>query len=555
MVARLTDFVAGARASVARARVIARVARSTGLVDQLRPRGLVALAKLRGKRNASAMVRYHAANDPTRTALVAGARRYSYFELDALMDGAARSLAASGFRPGEAAIVMLKNVAEAVILQGGIGRAGGAVVCASWRSTPSELDYLLENSRACAIFLDAAAARAHADVLERHGGRLGERVVAVGGDSSGTRPYADFIQAGAAGQSFEDHSDDASVIIYTSGTTGKPKGAVRRHDNKDAAVQVLSFIGATPLSAAQTHLAVMPLYHSTAFAFVTLSFLMGSTVVLAETFDPASFLDSLERHRVDHTAVVPTMLHRTLELGRDAIRRRDLSSLKAIISGGAPLSAQVAERTMDAFGDKLYNFYGATETGFVTLAPPSDLRAAPGTIGRPIPGNEIVLLDDDGRPVGPDEVGELYVKSGNLVAGYHANPAATAESMREGFFSVGDLARVDARGYYFLEGRKRDLIISGGVNVYPREVEAVLAAHPSVGEAAVIGLADEEWGERVHAFVVAASGVTASEEEILQHCREHLAGPKRPRGITFLDELPRNPTGKVLKRDLRTRPV
>jgi fatty-acyl-CoA synthase len=249
--------------------------------------------------------------------------------------------------------------------------------------------------------------------------------------------------------------------------------------------------------------------------------------------------------------MVPTMLHRLVELGPDVIKRYDLSSLTAIFSGGAPLPASLANQVMDLLGDKLFNFYGATETGIVTVAGPDDLRASPGTIGRAISTVEVRLIGDDGRDVPEGEVGELYAKSALMVEGYHADPEATRQAMIDGFFSVGDLARRDKRGCYFIEGRKRDMIISGGVNVYPAEVEAVLDAHPGVAEVAVVGVPDREWGERVRACIVRREGSSCEDEELKAFCRKRLSGPKVPREFLFLESLPRNPTGKVLKRELR----
>jgi fatty-acyl-CoA synthase len=208
---------------------------------------------------------------------------------------------------------------------------------------------------------------------------------------------------------------------------------------------------------------------------------------------------------------------------------------------------------MAAFGPVLWNFYGATETGLVTLAGPTDHVGRPGTIGRALRGNEIRLLDDAGQEVPPGEVGELYARNSTLIAGYHNNAEATRASQRDGCFSVGDLGRVDADGYYYLESRKHDMVISGGVNIYPREIEDHLHAHPAVLEAAVVGVPDPDWGESLRAFVVLRAGATATEAELIEHCRRELADYKRPRKVVFLDELPRNPTGKVLKRELRER--
>jgi acyl-coenzyme A synthetase/AMP-(fatty) acid ligase len=343
---------------------------------------------------------------------------------------------------------------------------------------------------------------------------------------------------------------EPAVVMYTSGTTGKPKGAVRRFA-KGSAAAAFAFIGETPMSRGDVHLAVCPLYHATGSGFITMAYMVASTVLVLREFRPEAFLEVVERYRVTTTAVVPTMLHRIVDLGEDVVRRYDTSSLKAIFTGGAPLSAPLALEVMRLFGDKLYNFYGATETGTVTLAKPEDLRAAPGTIGRPVPGQDVRLFDESGRECGPSEVGELYTRSFQLIEGYHADAEGTREAMREGFFSVGDLARRDERGYFFLEGRKRDMIISGGVNVYPAEVESVLHAHPAVAEVAVVGVSDAEWGERVRAFVSLKPGASVDGKELEMYCRARLSGPKVPRDFVFLQALPRNPTGKILKRELR----
>jgi acyl-CoA synthetase (AMP-forming)/AMP-acid ligase II len=542
-----------AHEELSRVRLARRFLAQTGLVDDLALGGVLALLRGRGRITPSMTIRFHAANSPHRAAVVDAqtGRTMSFSELDRAIDQAVGLLGALGVRRGESVLIMVKNCPELLVLQMAASRLGAAAVAVSWRSTAGELSYLLENSGARVLFFssDRDEAVRGCPAFAQAGGS--PRAVAVGGDVPGFVGFDELLSAAPPTASFESESGEASLVIYTSGTTGKPKGAVRRFDRR-ATLPILGFLTETPFRVGQRHLVVCPLYHATAFAFVGLSFVLGNTVVLLD-FEPQAFLDALERHRIHHAAVVPTQLYRTLELGLGAIRARDTSSLLAFFSGGAPLSGALASRVMDAFGDKLFNFYGATETGLVTLAKPHDLRVAPGTIGRELAGNAVRLLDEEGRDVPLGEVGELYVKSGNLVAGYHANDAATAEATREGFFSVGDLARRDARGYLFIEGRKRDMIISGGVNVYPREIEAVLALHPQVGDAAVVGVPDPEWGERVHAFVEARAGASIDLASLRSHCRERLAGPKRPREFTVVDSLPRNPTGKILKRELRQR--
>jgi fatty-acyl-CoA synthase len=316
----------------------------------------------------------------------------------------------------------------------------------------------------------------------------------------------------------------------------------------------MQLIAETPMRVDDVHLVPCPLYHSTAFGFLAFSHILGASAVLMDEFKPEAFLAHVERFGVTTTALVPTMLHRVLALGPEVLERYHTRSLRAIFSMGAPLPAPLALEVMDRFGDVLYNLYGATEFGIVTLATPRDLRDAPGTIGRKIPGTDIRLLDDAGRQVEPGAVGELWAKSKLVVEGYHNDRAATEASLKEGFFSVGDLARVDADGRYFIEGRKRDMVISGGVNVYPAEVEAALEAHPALAEVAVIGVEDPDLGERVRAFVVKKPGQDLDEPHLRTWTRERLSGPKVPRDFVFIEALPRNPTGKVLKRELRLWP-
>ena len=340
-------------------------------------------------------------------------------------------------------------------------------------------------------------------------------------------------------------------MMYTSGTTGKPKGAVRKMA-AGALPAAFAFLEQTPMGLDEVHLTVCPVYHATATGFSNFTFLLGGTVVVLGDFRPDAFLDAVERYRVTSTALVPTMIHRLLELGPEGLRGRPMPSLRALFSGGAPLPGALAIEAMDALGDRLYNFYGATETGIVTVATPADLRAAPGTIGRAIPGNEIRLVDEQGRDVPEGAVGELYARNAMMVDGYHADADATKSSMLDGRFSVGDLGRRDRDGRLHVEGRKRDMIISGGVNVYPAEVEAALEAHPAVAEVAVVGVPDREWGERVRAFVVKRPGHEVSADDLKAHCRARLSGPKIPRDFVFVEALPRNPTGKILKRELRS---
>jgi fatty-acyl-CoA synthase len=533
----------------------ARVIYQSGLLSEFTlPGAWAALAAaISGSRSPSRSIRIHAANSPDKTAIIWRDRRLTFFELNERMDRAAIGFQRCGLRRGASAILMMRNRPEYIEAQAGAGRIGAAGVSVSWRSTAPELTYLATHSKAKVIVFEAdlwpvvEQAKKNLSWLEPHD------FVAVGGDVPGCRRYEeDFLAPKGSPLRVEKGSDeDAAVVVYTSGTTGRPKGAVRKFP-KEAMNQVVRFIAETPMRSDDIHLVACPLYHTTAFGFLSMSNLLGATSVLMDEFKPEPFLQLVERHRVTTTAMVPTMLHRVMALDPGVRSKYVVESMRAIFTTSAPLPGPLALEVMDYFGDVLFNVYGATETGVVTLAKPEDLRARPGTIGRPVPGNEIRLVDETGRDVGVDRVGELYARNGMLVAGYHADPESTRASMVDGFFTVGDLARRDRDGRYFIEGRRSDMIISGGVNVYPAEVEAVLEAHPQVSEAAVVGTDDADWGERVRAFVVPRLGGGQLEDGMLRAwCRERLSGPKVPREFVFVEALPRNPTGKVLKRELR----
>jgi fatty-acyl-CoA synthase len=533
--------------------MVARVGREKGMHTVVRWQGArVLLRELpKGKQNPSLIFRFQAENSPHRAGLIVPGppeRAYSFYEMNDRMDRIGLALSQRGMGRGSAALMMLKNRPEFVMLQPGLGRIGGAAVSVSWRSTPAELEYVAKNSGARFLFFDCEVADTVRAALPNLPDVSKENCISVGGKVDGFSDLDELI-AGVQGAG-PDHSEDAAVVMYTSGTTGKPKGAVRKFQTSTLA-SALAFLGETPLKVDEVHLAVCPLYHATAFGFIGLGYLLGHSAVLLPDFRPETFLEAIQRYRVTNTAVVPTMLQRLLDLGKERIRSYDTSSLKAIFCGGAPLSAPLANEVMDVLGDKLFNFYGATETGLVTLASPADLRQSPGTIGRAVPGVEIKLVDESGREVETGQVGELYARSAMLVDGYHADPDATRASMLEGFFSVGDLARRDARGCFHIEGRKRDMIISGGVNVYPAEVESLLHDHPDVSEVAVVGVGDRDLGERVRAFVVLRPGRRADEAVLKAWCKDRLSGPKVPRDFVFMEALPRNPTGKVLKRELR----
>lgn len=534
------------------ARVVGKVLLESGSAASFRPAGAFVGAKLlaRGRAGMSTIFRVRAANGPRDPAFSFEGRRLTFGEVDRRIDQLATGLRRRGIGEKSAVALVIHNRPEFFEIEAAMSRLGGSAVSVSWRSTPHELAYLLNHAGARAVFFEHDIAHV-VEAAQRECADLpAANLFAVGGEA---RPHLGYESLLARWPDRALDGEDGAVVIYTSGTTGRPKGAVRRF----GAGQVLGFMAfleRVSLRRGDVHLCVCPLYHSTGLGFASMSLMMGGSVAIERDFNPARFMAAVKREGVTTTALVPTMLHRLMALPDDGFSRGDLSTLRVLLCGGAQLPATLAARTTERLGAVLYNFYGATETGLVTTATPEDLRALPGTIGTALHGVSIRLLDESGREVGVGEVGELYTRNRMLVEGYHGDDDATRSSVRDGHFSVGDLATVDAAGRYMIVGRRRDMVISGGMNIYPAEVEAVIERHPDVAQVAVIGVADDEWGERLRAFVVLRCEVdhaTTRAAELKSWCRERLSGPKIPREWVFVDGLPSNPTGKILKRELK----
>jgi fatty-acyl-CoA synthase len=343
--------------------------------------------------------------------------------------------------------------------------------------------------------------------------------------------------------------DRGRVVILTSGTTGSPKGASRHQPRSlDPAAALFSRL---PLRSRETTLIAAPLFHSWGYAHFTLGLALSSTLVLQRRFDAEATLAAVARWRPSALIVVPVMLTRILELGPERIARWDTSSLRVIAVSGSALPGDLALHVMNTFGEKLYNLYGSTEVAWATIASPAQLRAAPGTAGTPPRGTRVRLFDDyDAQIVTPGETGRIFVSNEMVMDGYTSGDGRT---MLDGLIATGDVGYLDTQGRLFVSGRDDDMIVSGGENVFPREVEDVLAEHPAVDDVAVIGVPDQQFGERLRAFVVRKDGTALSEQEVCDHVRGNLARFKVPREVVFVDVLPRNATGKVLKRELRAR--
>src|SRR2546421_4928086 len=341
-------------------------------------------------------------------------------------------------------------------------------------------------------------------------------------------------------------TEKGRVVILTSGTTGTPKGASRSQpETLDPAASLLSKI---PLHARERTMIAAPMFHSWGFAHLTLGMALSSTLVLRRKFDPEGTLSAVAQHRCSTLIVVPVMLQRILDLGEEVISKYDTSSLRVIAVSGSALPGELASRVMDIFGDVLYNLYGSTEVAWATIATPADMRTAPGTAGKAPRGTVLKILDEDsGRELPTGETGRIFVGNEMLFEGY---TGGGEKEIVDGLMSTGDVGHVDEEGRLFVEGRDDEMIVSGGENVFPAEVEDLLAKHDAVKDVAVIGVDDEKFGQSLKAFVVKKDNAKLSEDDVKKYVKSNLASFKVPREVEFIDELPRNATGKVLKREL-----
>jgi acyl-CoA synthetase (AMP-forming)/AMP-acid ligase II len=351
-------------------------------------------------------------------------------------------------------------------------------------------------------------------------------------------------------------SSTGGSIIYTSGTTGKPKGAFR--DPSDPTLRenitklMIGIVQGFRYQPPDTHLLTCPLYHSAPPAIALITHMLGGTVIVQRRFDPEGTLRLIDEHQITSAFMVPTMLNRITSLPEEILERYDLGSMRTLSVGAAPFPYPLKRKTVDLFPNPcVFEFYGATETGFNTIMAPEDQLRKPGSCGKFSVGNEWKIVDEEGKDVATGEIGELYVKNPILISGYYKNKQATDECLDDGFFSVGDMAKVDEEGFLYIVDRAKDMIISGGVNIYPAEIESELRKHPAIYDCTVIGVPNDEWGEAVKAVVQLKSGETATSEDIQAFLAEHVADYKLPRSVDFVDALPYNPSGKLLKREVR----
>ncbi len=491
-------------------------------------------------RNLASLLTDSAARHSERPAIKLEDATMTFAQLDDASARFAGLLAARGFQPGDRVGVMLPNVPYFPVAYYGILRAGGVVVPMNVLLKGREVAFYLEDSGAKLLF-----------AWHEFGEEARPGAQAAGAELVEVAPR-DFMQAIMAAEPRAQLAgvadEDTAVILYTSGTTGKPKGAELTHANLygNAKTKVETLI---QLRDGDVILGALPLFHSFGqTAAMNAGMMAGVCLTLLPRFDPVKALQIMERDRVTVFLGVPTMYSAMLAV--PAGERPDTSSLRTCISGGASLPVEVLRAFESQFGVAILEGYGLSETSPVASFNHPDRERKPGSIGTPIRDVRMKVVDPDDRELPAGEVGEIVIQGPNVMKGYWKRPDATAEAMRGGWFHTGDLAKVDDDGYFFIVDRKKDMIIRGGYNVYPREIEEVLYEHPAVAEAAVVGIADVTLGEEVGAAVALKAGAEASPEELQAFVKERVAAYKYPRHVWLVPELPKGPTGKILKREI-----
>jgi acyl-CoA synthetase (AMP-forming)/AMP-acid ligase II len=542
----LSDSAARLRDSAADSIFELKVLHEAGVLGPIRPDKAVKMGTtfLRWGASPATGIATAAIHYPHEIAIVDERGSLSFERLHRRSNALGHSLAAMGIGPGDGVGIMCRNhrgFVEATLAAAKLGAsalylntmfAGPQLVEVTRREAPKALVYDAEFAGLLEGVEDSVArVVAWTEDGEESEGQTLEALIAAG-EESDHRPPA----------------DKPRFVILTSGTTGTPKGAQR--SSPDGLLAVAALLDKIPYRSRETTMIAAPLFHSWGFLHLVMSLPTASTMVLRRRFDPEETLRAVRDSRAEVLAAVPVMIQRILALPEETLASHRLPSLRITSLSGSALPGELALEWMNRFGDTVYNLYGSTEVAYATVATPEDLRAAPGTAGKPPRGTIVRILDENGVEVPRGEVGRIFVGNGMSFEGY---TGGGGKETIDGLLSSGDVGHIDADGRLFIDGRDDEMIVSGGENVFPREVEDLLADHDGVVEVAVIGVEDREYGQRLKAFVVIKDGVEVSEETLKAHVKSNLAGYKTPREVEFLEELPRNATGKILKRDLHLR--
>jgi acyl-CoA synthetase (AMP-forming)/AMP-acid ligase II/carbon monoxide dehydrogenase subunit G len=477
---------------------------------------------------------------PDGTMIVDELGTLTYSEVDTRTNALAHALSDAGLVEGDGVGVMCRNHRGFIEATIALSKLGADALYLNTAFAGPQLTEVVQREKPKALIFDEE----FYGLLE-DAGRRRKRFVAWHDEPSADDPTLDELMADGDPSDVVPPEREGRAVILTSGTTGTPKGASR--GNPETLDPVVSYLSKIPLKARDTIHIAAPLFHSWGFAHFSLGLILGMTYILRRKFDPEACLAEVARTRADALAVVPVMMQRILALSEETRGKYDTSSLKVVAASGSALPGDLATRWMDEFGDNLYNLYGSTEVAWATIATPADMRAAPGTAGRPPRGTIVKLYDDRGVEAKTGETGRIFVGNEMLFEGY---TGGGSKDVIGNLMATGDVGRFDEGGRMFVDGRDDEMIVSGGENVFPKEVEDLLSRHDAVSDVAAVGVDDRDFGQRLRAFVVLESGKKASEDELKGYVKQNLARYKVPREIVFIDELPRNATGKVLKREL-----
>jgi fatty-acyl-CoA synthase len=476
----------------------------------------------------------------SRVAVVDELGSMTFDELDRQSNALANAWRALGLQPREGVAILARNHRGFLVSTFAAGKCGARIVLLNTDFAGPQIREVAEREGTDLLVHDEEYADVLAGVEPRRG-RFRCWADTPGPDT------IDALIAGAATAPPPAPGVPAKIILLTSGTTGTPKGAPRSEPRSLAPLGAL--LSRVPLKARRVTVLPAPMFHTLGFAHALLAVGFGCTLVVRRRFDPAAVLQDLSDHQAAALIVVPVMLQRLVDLDEDAFKDKDLSKLEVIFVAGSQLGAELCERVTAAFGPVVYNLYGSTEVAYATVATPADLAEEPGCVGHAVRGAVVKIFDDHGRELPAGNTGRIFVGNAFQFEGY---TGGGDKERIQGLMSTGDVGHFDARGRLFVDGRDDDMIVSGGENVFPGELEELLARHPAIREAAAVGVPDETFGHRLRAFVVVRDGEALTEDELKDHVRSNLARYKVPREVVFLDELPRNPTGKVLKRQLVT---
>jgi fatty-acyl-CoA synthase len=520
-----------------------------GIVSPMRPDRIARIALIGARWGASPAVGVlvGAVRHPDRTMLIDELGSLTYAQVDRRSNAVAASLREAGLNEGDRVGLMCRDHRGFLEAAVGAAKVGADVLLLNTSFAGPQLKEVSEREDIAALIYDEEFTE-----LISEAGQDRLRIVAWHDTDDDPQKAAQAdrslgeLIADGEGSDVPIPGRTGRVTILTSGTTGTPKGASRTSMawTLDPPAALLERI---PLREGDTIRIGAPLFHAWGFSNFVLGMALGANFVLRRKFDPEQCLADVEEHRCTGLVVVPVMLQRILELDEQVRERYETSSLRTVSVSGSALPGDLATRWMDEFGDNLYNMYGSTEVAAVTLATPADMRAAPGTAGKPARGSIVKLFDEDGSEVSEGETGRIFVANSMLFEGY---TGGGSKDEIDGMMATGDVGRFDSDGRLFVEGRDDEMIVSGGENVFPKEVEDVLSGHEAVAEAAAVGVDDEKFGQRLRAFVVLESGQKVDEQALKDHVKSNLARYKVPRDFVFVDELPRNSTGKILKREL-----